>query len=109
VRWSRQEGKTASPSFAREVLPSLLVEFERRITYTSAEVQIVGDMAYDRGTFSVSVAARTGGPTEVSTGKYFWMYARSGETWKLTRVIVCLDESAAQASSRINRTHGITA
>ena len=94
-----QEGKAASSSFVRDVLPSLLVEFERRITYTSAEVRIVGDMGFDRGTFSFSVAPRTGGPTEVSTGKYFWMYARSGDTWKLTRVIVCLDENAAEDQS----------
>jgi hypothetical protein len=55
---------------------------------------ILGDAAFDRGTFTFSVAPRAGGHSEVNTGKYFWLYARACETWKLTRVIVCLDESA---------------
>jgi hypothetical protein len=28
----------------------------------------------------------------LNVGKYFWLYERVGETWKLARVIVCLDE-----------------
>ena len=64
----------------------------RHITYTSAEVHLCGDMAFDRGTFAFSVAPRTGGPSEVNVGKYFWLYERSAETWKLKRIIVCLDE-----------------
>jgi uncharacterized protein (TIGR02246 family) len=88
-----QEGKAACAAFLRELLPSLLQEFDRHITYTTAEVLVFGDMAFDRGTFSFSVAPRNGGPSEVNFGKYFWLYERSGETWKLKRVIVCLDES----------------
>jgi hypothetical protein len=56
-----QEGKVASGSLVRAVLRSLLVKFERRITYTSAEVRIVGDVTFDRGTFSISVVPRAGG------------------------------------------------
>ena len=98
-----QEGKVASASFVRDVLPSLLVEFERRITYTSAEVRIVGDIAFDRGTFSISIVPRGGGFLDISTGKYLWMYARSGTSWKLARVIVCLDENPAEAPGGVER------
>jgi uncharacterized protein (TIGR02246 family) len=90
-----QEGKTACAAFVRDVLPSLLLEFERHITYTSAEVRVVGDVAFDRGTFAFSIAPRAGGPSELNAGKYLWLYARSDGTWKLTRVIVCLDERPA--------------
>src|SRR5206468_3999601 len=87
-----QEGKVACAAFLRELLPSLLQEFDRHINYTSTEVRLFGDIAFDRGTFAFSVAPRTGGPSEMNVGKYFWLYERSGETWKLARVIVCLDE-----------------
>ena len=90
-----QEGKAACATFLRELLPGLVQEFDRHITYTSAEVHVYGDMAFDRGTFAFSVAPRTGGPSEVNVGKYFWLYERSAETWKLKRIIVCLDEVSA--------------
>jgi len=87
-----QEGKAACAALVRDVLPALLQEFERHITYTSAEVRVLGDAAFDRGTFAFSVTPRAGGPTELSAGKYLWLYARDQETWKLARIIVCLDE-----------------
>jgi uncharacterized protein (TIGR02246 family) len=93
-----QEGRAACATFLRELLPSLLQEFERHIIYTSAEARVLGDSAFDRGTFEFSVAPRAGGPSQKSTGKYFWLYARSDETWKLARVIVCLDERPDEAS-----------
>ncbi len=87
-----QEGKAACAAFLRELLPSLLQEFDRHVAYTSAEVRVLGDVAFDRGTFEFSAAPRTGGPSEVNVGKYFWLYERTGDRWKLARVIVCLDE-----------------
>jgi len=96
-----QEGKAACAAFLRELLPSLVREFERHISYTSAEVRFLGDVAFDRGTFAFSVVPRTGGSAEINTGKYFWLYTRSDDSWKLTRVIVCLDENSAEASSSV--------
>jgi uncharacterized protein (TIGR02246 family) len=89
---SVQEGKGACVAFLRELLPSLVQEFDRHITYTSTEVRVFGDIAFDRGTFAFSVVPRSGdGPSEF-VGKYFWLYERVSETWKLAHVIVCLDE-----------------
>jgi len=93
-----QEKKAACATFLRAVLPSLLHEFARSVSYTSAEVRVFGDVAFDRGTFSFSVTPRTGGPSQVNVGKYFWLYIRTDATWKLARVIVCLDEAPAQES-----------
>jgi uncharacterized protein (TIGR02246 family) len=87
-----QEGKTACAAFLREVLPALLNEFDRHITYISAEVRVLGETAFDRGTFEFSVVPRAGGPSESNAGKYLFLYARDENTWKLARIIVCLDE-----------------
>ena len=89
-----QEGKAACAAFVRETLPGLLQEFERHIIYMSAEVRVLGDIAFDRGTFEFSVVPRAGGASEVNVGKYLFLYARQDETWKLARIIVCLDEKA---------------
>jgi len=64
-----QEGKTACAAFLREVLPALLNEFDRHITYISAEVRVLGETAFDRGTFEFSVVPRAGGPSESNAGE----------------------------------------
>jgi uncharacterized protein (TIGR02246 family) len=88
-----QEGKAACASFIREVLAGLLGQFNRRITYVSAEVRVIGDFAFDRGSFSFTVAPKSGGATEQARGKYFWLYSCSEHrSWKLARLIVSLDE-----------------
>ena len=92
-----QEGKAACAAFLRALLPSLLHEFDRRITYTSAETRLLGDTAFDRGTFAFVVVPRGGGTPAVNEGKYLWLYTRSEGTWKLSRVIVCLDETVAES------------
>ena len=56
-----QEGKAACAAFLRAVLPSLLQEFERHVSYTSAEVRVFDETAFDRGTFSFGHTARRRG------------------------------------------------
>jgi uncharacterized protein (TIGR02246 family) len=80
-----QEEKAACAAFVRAVLPSLLQEFERHISYTSAEVRVFDAIAFDRGTFSFSVTPRAGGASEVNVGKYLWFYIRTDGTWRLVR------------------------
>ena len=88
-----QEGKAACASFVREVLAGLLEAFNRQIRYVSAEVRVIGDMAFDRGTFSFTVSPRTGGETIQETGKYLWIYSRASDgPWKVARAIVSLDQ-----------------
>jgi ketosteroid isomerase-like protein len=91
-----QEGRTACAEFIRDLLPGLLSAFDRRVSYTSAEVSVLGDVALDRGSFSFTVRPKGGGATERVTGKYFWMYAReSGRGWKWARVMMSRDEGEA--------------
>ena len=88
-----QEGKTACAGFIRDMLTHLLEHFDRRITYVSAEVRVIGDFAFDRGSFWFTVVPRSGGRTTRATGKYLWLYSYSGDgLWKLARLIVSLDE-----------------
>jgi ketosteroid isomerase-like protein len=92
-----QEGKAACLEFLRDLMGWLLAQYDRHITYVSAEAAIAGDMAFDRGTFSFTVTPRSGGePTHV-TGKYLWLLARTAsQPWRVARLIVCRDDEAGR-------------
>ena len=88
-----QEGKAASARFIRGVTDFYRQTADRHITYDSAEVRVIGDVAFDRGTFSFTFASRDGEETAVETGKYLWVYRRdTGGPWKMWRTIVSLDQ-----------------
>src|SRR5207249_2031456 len=71
-----QEGKAACAAFLTDVIASLFEQFDRRIAYVSAEVRVIGEYAFDRGSFAFSVAPRSGGDTSRETGKYLFLYSR---------------------------------
>ena len=88
-----QEGRHACAAFVRRMLEETLSHFTRHIVYTSAEVRIIGDVAFDRGTFAFHVQPRSGGEQGHATGKYLWLYSRvRPDSWKLARLIVSLDD-----------------
>ena len=88
-----QEGKAASARFIRGVTEFYRETADRHITYESAEVRVIGDLAFDRGTFSFTFASRDGDDRAVETGKYLWMYRREANgAWKMWRSIVSLDQ-----------------
>jgi len=88
-----QEGKTACARFVAEVMAGLFEQFDRRIVYISAEVRVIGDCGFDRGSFTFTVAPRSGGATSRETGKYLFLYSRSADgSWKIARAIVNLDD-----------------
>ena len=90
-----QEGKAACTRFLRDVMSWSKSQFDRHITYTSAEVSVIGDIAFDRGTFSFTATPRSGGDTTLVTGKYLWLLRRSAEeSWKIARLIVSRDEAS---------------
>jgi ketosteroid isomerase-like protein len=68
-----QEGKAACAGFVRGMLAFMLEQFDRRIAYVSAETRLIGDYAFDRGTFSFTVAPKAGGETTRAQGKYLWL------------------------------------
>jgi len=87
-----QEGKAACAAFLTDVIASLFEQFDRRIAYVSAEVRVIGEYAFDRGSFAFSVAPRSDGDTSRETGKYLFLYSRAADgSWKIARAIVNLD------------------
>jgi uncharacterized protein (TIGR02246 family) len=88
-----QQGKEACAAFVRNVLAGLLSRYSRHITYTSDEVDIIGAVAFDRGTFAFTVTPREGGVTTRVAGKYLWLLRRDGEgPWRMSRVMMSVDE-----------------
>jgi uncharacterized protein (TIGR02246 family) len=88
-----QEGRAVCARFVADVLAGLLAQFDRRIVYASAEVRVIGDFGFDRGSFTFTVAPRSGGETSRETGKYLFLYSRAADgSWKIARAIVSLDE-----------------
>lgn len=72
----------------------LAAHFERHVEYVSAEVAVIGDAAFDRGTFAFTTTPRAGGATAQTTGKYFWLLRRTPDrSWKVARLIVSRDQS----------------
>ena len=77
-------GRQAAVGF----MQSFLGQFDLRIRYVSAEIQIDGVTAYDRGTYSQTLTPKGGGPQSAENGNYLWLYRRDGEgSWKMARVI----------------------
>lgn len=89
-----QEGRDACASFLRDTLGWLKEHFDRHVTYESAEVSVLGDIAFDRGTFAFRVVPRTGGEQSLTSGKYLWLLRRTDGHWKVTRIIVSRDDQA---------------
>jgi len=88
-----QEGKEACAEFLRGMLAWMIESLDRHIEYVSAEVRVLGDHAFDRGTFAFTATPKSGGDTTQAQGKYFWLYARDADgSWKLARMIVSLDD-----------------
>jgi ketosteroid isomerase-like protein len=88
-----QEGRASCAGFMHNVVAGVHSQLDRHITYVSAEVVVMGDMAFDRGTFSVTVAPRSGGDHTAFTGKYFWLLQRAApDVWQISRLIVSRDD-----------------
>jgi uncharacterized protein (TIGR02246 family) len=77
-------GRSAALGF----MHGFLEQFDLQILYVSAEIQIDGDIAYDRGTYSQHLAAKDGGTVATENGNYLWIYRRAADgTWKMARII----------------------
>ncbi len=71
----------------------MIESLDRHIEYASAEIRVLGDHAFDRGTFAFTATPKSGGDTTHAQGKYFWLYSRDADgSWKLARMIVSLDD-----------------
>lgn len=56
---------------------------------------VIGDTAFDRGTFSFDVSPKGGGESARVTGQYLWLLRRTGpEPWKIARLIVSRNDES---------------
>jgi len=52
------------------------------------EVRVLGDWAFERGTYTIGLNPKSGGPSMQDTGKYITIYQRkSGDSWRMARDI----------------------
>lgn len=91
------EGREDCARFVRETLAELLELFHRVVRYRSAETSVLGDMAWDRGTFTISCVSRRDGVHEDVHGKYLWLLRREPDGWRIARLIHSIDEPPERA------------
>jgi uncharacterized protein (TIGR02246 family) len=76
------------PKAASEFMREFFRQFDFHIEYESEETQILGDTAFDRGTFFHRLTPRGGGEAVEEQGKFLWVYSRAPDgQWKMARVI----------------------
>ena len=94
-----QEGRDACAAFMREAMGWLSAHVDRHIEYVSHEVVVLGDLGFDRGTFSFTVSPKSGGDRSQVTGKYFWLLRRESGAWRVARLAVVQDGDAEEVSA----------
>ena len=78
---------TGAPN-ADQAMRQLFAAFDVQIRYTSSEIVVTGDWAFDRGVYSQTLTPKQGGAPLRETGKYLWLYRRTPDgSWKQARVI----------------------
>ncbi|HWL92594.1 MAG TPA: nuclear transport factor 2 family protein [Phycisphaerae bacterium] len=89
------EGIEACAEWMRGVLESVQREFEVDLTYSTAEITVSGDWAFERGTYCQTLTSRAGGGVSQETGKYLRVYFNAGDgPWKAARIIWNIDGPA---------------
>jgi ketosteroid isomerase-like protein len=80
-------GKAAASEFVRAVLAELAGQFHKQARYTTIELHVLGDFAFERGSFAQRLVPRGEGVAEDESGQYFWVYARNSQgAWKIARI-----------------------
>lgn len=52
------------------------------------EVRVLGEWVFERGTYTIVLSPKSGGPSMQDAGKYITIYQRkSGESWRIARDI----------------------
>jgi uncharacterized protein (TIGR02246 family) len=78
------EGKPA----ATEAMRGMFQAMSMSVQYASAEMVVMGDWAFDRGSYSGTMTPKAGGPATADRGKYLWLLHKGPDgSWKYHRVI----------------------
>jgi uncharacterized protein (TIGR02246 family) len=65
-----------------------LAQFRAQFALAVDEVRILGEWAFERGGYTISLHPKAGGPPMQDSGKYITVYQRQpGETWRMARDI----------------------
>jgi uncharacterized protein (TIGR02246 family) len=65
-----------------------LDQFDVKFALDVDEVRTLGEWAFERGGYTISLNSKAGGPQMQDTGKYITVYQRnSGDTWQMARDI----------------------
>jgi uncharacterized protein (TIGR02246 family) len=80
------EGKDAVRTFMESVLGEVHAEFDKHVSYSTIELAVSGDLAYERGVLRQQLTPRAGGAIEHDEGMYLWIYTRRGEQWRIARI-----------------------
>ena len=66
----------------------LLGQFNVRFALTVEEIRVLGEWALERGTYSISLNGKAGGPALKDVGKYITVYQRKpADGWRMARDI----------------------
>jgi len=81
----------------RENNKSLFLEFTPRMVVTKKEVRVAGDLAFARGTYTLSLTPMSAGETIEIDGKYLSIMEKQADgSWKLARD--CFNDNAPPKS-----------
>jgi ketosteroid isomerase-like protein len=71
-------------SWSRHFLNQFRVQFSLAVD----EVRVLGEWAFERGGYTISLDPKAGGPAMQDIGKYITVYQRkAGDTWRMARDI----------------------
>ena len=86
------EGIETCAEWMRGVLDDVQREFRTELTYSTAEIVVSGDWAFERGTYCQTLTSRASDDVSQETGKYLRVYFNAGDgPWKVARIIWNLD------------------
>jgi len=77
-------GRTMIGSWSRAFLDQFRLQFALEVD----EVHVLGEWAFERGGYTISLDPKTGGPRMQDIGKYITVYQRKvGDNWRMARDI----------------------
>ena len=77
-------GRAAIEPWSKGFLGMFGVEFALSVD----EVRVLGEWAFERGTYKIGLNPKSGGPSMQDAGKYITIYQRkSGDGWRIARDI----------------------
>jgi uncharacterized protein (TIGR02246 family) len=88
VRMDGESPTITGRSNIQEALTTQLSATPATISLRSDEMQLMGDHAFDRGTFTVTLTPEGGGSAVTSSGRYLVLLRKQADgSWKLTHTI----------------------